>query len=123
MNTAVETTPVQKGAEVLDRLVPGWALRINLDLLDMQETKYCIVGQLWPEGGWIVNATNLCRLIDPERLREYAETFVVYDPYQVVDAIMTEHGFEIPNTTPDESYDSAYRALAHLWREEISKRV
>lgn len=34
------------GAAFLDERIPGWAARISLDLLDMSNCEWCILGQL-----------------------------------------------------------------------------
>ena len=39
---------VERGAELLDRELPGWDERIDLDRLDLGSTCNCIVGQLNP---------------------------------------------------------------------------
>ena len=39
---------VERGAELLDRELPGWDERIDLDRLDLGSTCDCIVGQLNP---------------------------------------------------------------------------
>lgn len=41
---------VQEGAELLDRMHPDWAKRINLDTLKIESCNDCILGQLY--GGY-----------------------------------------------------------------------
>jgi hypothetical protein len=38
---------VQQAAVFLDRNVPGWEHYIDLDLLNMNSYRYCVLGQLW----------------------------------------------------------------------------
>jgi hypothetical protein len=38
---------VQREARVLDAAVPGWEERIDVDLLDMQRCKRCVLGQIF----------------------------------------------------------------------------
>src|SRR5438067_9035019 len=45
---------VQRGAELLDGAVPGWAERVDTDGLDMRDMAVCVLGQLgdgWAESG------------------------------------------------------------------------
>jgi hypothetical protein len=37
---------VTAGAEFLDRVEPGWARRIDLDVLDLVDCDVCVIGQL-----------------------------------------------------------------------------
>lgn len=38
---------VKKGAAILDQKFPDWIWRINIDELDIQNSKYCVLGQLF----------------------------------------------------------------------------
>ncbi|MEK7583502.1 MAG: hypothetical protein AAB483_03845 [Patescibacteria group bacterium] len=38
---------VQRGAALLDKRVPGWVMRINLETLDIGESQFCVLGQLF----------------------------------------------------------------------------
>lgn len=40
---------VAAGAKLLDRVVPGWAERVDFDSLDMSDGMNCILGQLFGE--------------------------------------------------------------------------
>lgn len=40
---------VARGAALLDERMPGWAARIDLDRLELDDTDRCILGQLFPE--------------------------------------------------------------------------
>lgn len=52
---------VSRGAALLDRKVPGWENRIDLDRLDISSTANCILGQLYsPTTSWVGEGyTNL----------------------------------------------------------------
>jgi hypothetical protein len=39
-------TRVERGAALLDRHVPGWEKRIDLETLDIASSEFCICGQL-----------------------------------------------------------------------------
>lgn len=38
---------VAAGADLLDKRIPGWRTRINLETLDLNESCRCILGQSW----------------------------------------------------------------------------
>ena len=38
---------VRRGAELLDRVHPGWREKIQIDTLDISSTRHCILGQLY----------------------------------------------------------------------------
>lgn len=37
----------RNGALLLDRLMPGWATKIDVDSLDLSDTRRCVLGQLF----------------------------------------------------------------------------
>ena len=41
------TAGVRRGAALLDRKLPGWHTRINLNTLDLNDCEACILGQLY----------------------------------------------------------------------------
>jgi hypothetical protein len=40
-------TNAPKGAELLDRIEPGWASKIDLDIFDIDNTDTCVLAQLY----------------------------------------------------------------------------
>jgi hypothetical protein len=42
-----EEAAVRNGAALLDATLPGWRKKIDLDLLDLNSTRCCILGQLF----------------------------------------------------------------------------
>lgn len=41
------TSPVSRGAKLLDSALPGWANKINVETLDLSGARMCILGQLY----------------------------------------------------------------------------
>lgn len=46
-STESERKRVRRGAMVLDRVVPGWHMRVNLETLVMSSGQLCMLGQLF----------------------------------------------------------------------------
>lgn len=90
---------VEAGAALLDREEPGWALRINLEKLNMDLPDYCILGQALGPGLLGVSG------FDRGLRRFHLPTGVSY-------------GFNLATTEGDAQWDE----LDRLWREEILKR-
>jgi hypothetical protein len=98
---------IQAGAELLDRAVPGWADRVDLDILDMRGTgddgaggrtlvPTDILGQLF--GSWI----DGCRALWPDM--------------KFGQGIPARYGFDIAETGQD------WRQLDEAWKVEIRNR-
>lgn len=45
------TDRVSRGAELLDREVPGWVKVISIDDLEMGESSWCVLGQIFGKFG------------------------------------------------------------------------
>lgn len=58
----VYETRAAEGAALLDRAVPGWESRIDLETLDISCPRNCIIGQLL---GWITGLKVLGYPVDP----------------------------------------------------------
>ena len=104
MSTIAER--VAKGAALLDAEQPGWADRIDLDELELESCRHCVLGQLFSGG---------CP--DPEA------------------CLGCEDGFEhVTNSRPELDFpalgfdksrtdgDGAYSELTAEWRRLISER-
>jgi hypothetical protein len=59
MVTGLIKNAVDRGAEYLDRVMPGWATRIDVGRLDLSDGQTCILGQLYGEGGYSRGAHQL----------------------------------------------------------------
>lgn len=47
--TTRELNAAAKGADLLDEQMPGWADRINLSILELEDKTMCVLGQLFDE--------------------------------------------------------------------------
>lgn len=94
---------VADGADLLDRLEPGWPSRIDLDELSMRSCLDCILGQLF---GTFDEGNSL--------LMKRASYFSAGKAYR--------YGFELSHFD-DVVPQTGYRALAHLWRLAIIDRT
>ena len=84
---------VANGAKVLDLISPGWAKRLNLKKLDLEDCDRCVLGQLF--NGYFGTESTILR-------------------YQGV-----ELGYSFPEDVDD---DEAWENLTELWKEQIRKR-
>lgn len=113
---------VQRGAAVLDDLLPGWAERIDVLALDLAYTDRCVLGQLFaaddPRGdgmGYEPGLTAVSGLPDDRDLAQ-RRTWAA------------AHGFDMPPLDEDDDTDWAERAhgyveLTGLWAAEIRRRT
>ncbi len=96
-----DMTPVQRGAELLDRKVPGWYTRIRPGDLDLASRDQCVLGQLF--GDYYYGAFRVGVLVDAN-----------------------EHGFTILNTWRTRwlpwTLFKQFNVLTAEWRDEIAKR-
>jgi hypothetical protein len=47
MSMMTELSPAERGAQLLDRVMPHWRHMIDLARLDLIDSQDCILGQLW----------------------------------------------------------------------------
>lgn len=40
---------VKRGVDLLDREIPNWRDKIDVEILNLRNTKKCIIGQLYPD--------------------------------------------------------------------------
>mgnify|MGYP001564744249 FL=1 len=90
---------VERGAEVLDRVYPGWWRKIDLDRLDMKDCSDCLLGQLYGD-----YRSGLVKIGLPER--------------PIWESI--EWGFDADVITLVE--DPNFSILRNAWVREISSR-
>jgi hypothetical protein len=93
-------TAARKGAQLLDRLIPEWHTRIDLDTLSMAHAHKCILGQL--TGSFFTAETNLSHHYHSEdKMVKFTE----------------RNGFRITNGATLE-----WLILALAWEKEIEAR-
>lgn len=100
---------VAAGVALLDRVAPDWFERIDLYDLDMSESGYCVLGQVF--GGYSESVAEL------SGLNEGLPDMTVW---HARDAWSIAHGFEV---YPTSSSQSAYDRLGLAWREIIEERL
>jgi hypothetical protein len=97
-----------RGACYLDERDPGWALRIDVDNLDMWSLRSCILGQLSGKGSYSLGAQRLGIDAGPYPCARGVPLSIWYGfnlPVQL------DHGF------------STWEALDQAWTHEILTRV
>ena len=92
-----EKARVQRGAAILDRLVPFWYKRIDLGRLDLSGCSNCIIGHLFES--YTAGSQALCRGAD------------------------YEYGFDVPLIYELDARMMAYQKLQRYWIEEINLRL
>jgi hypothetical protein len=99
---------VQRGANLLDERVPGWATRVNLYTFDITSAKDCVLGQVYSTDAYDE------ALLEADSTNEKA----------------VEYGFEMTVTVTGgpagpgyPSFDAERDELNNLWREAIQARL
>jgi hypothetical protein len=100
---------VTRGAEALDRVLPSWYRLVNTELLDLENPALCILGQLFPDRGFV------------QAVREVVS--VDLDNTPVIAALGTDHGFDLITPYTDEHGFDDYQVLTELWVTEINIRL
>lgn len=96
---------VGRGAAWLDKVQPGWADRINVGVLNLGDTRACVLGQLFD---------------DPEAMCcGYCRALAVYPEMDADDALVIDCGFDIAD---DESMFEAM-LLHDAWVDAIASRL
>lgn len=92
-----------RGAALLDEMCPGWADRVDLDILDMNDCDDCIVGQVFEDYREGLEDLGF----DLERDDEY------------------DFGFDLDDEAykPSLTRAEAWHALAVAWRAEVRART
>lgn len=91
---------VAEGVKMLDALQPGWYKEIDLEILDLEGTDTCVLGQLY--GGWVEGTEYLG--IDGDRY------------------LQSHYGFELT----EEEYSGPrwlFEALTDEWRKVIADKL
>lgn len=102
---------VKNGAYWLDENHPGWASKIELENLEMDDCENCIVGQA------IGEYSSTCRLA--AGVDSYAGRMVwsVANGFDVPEAIMKGEDISL-----DRMYEQ-YRTLETLWTDQVQDRL
>jgi hypothetical protein len=102
---------VRHGAELLDRILPGWFLQIDVETLDLAASCNCVLGQLAVD---IVPRRQWFRAWRKGGDRpEYAEA---YEQLKLTHAKAASHGFNLDN----DNY--GYDELTTEWKRYIARR-
>jgi hypothetical protein len=105
----LETLRAKIGATILDVFRPGWASEVDLESLDLEDCKACVLGQLF--GGFDVGAEKLFAM-------RHTEDGL---PGGVADASIAA-GFSLPIGGIWQGLIK-YSNLTNAWKREIAKRV
>lgn len=97
VQTLVEN--VKRGAELLDKEYPGWALKIELPTLSLQDNRECILGQL---------------------LGNFADGLDELEVDSLHDAAY--FGFYLYSSDEEDLNDPGWDTLTNLWRAEVVDR-
>ncbi len=96
------TVQVANGMKLLDRVLPGWTNKVDLDVLDVSRGDTCVIGQLY--GKFSKGRYELRNEIDTDT---------------------DDFGFNLPLTLlgmPNEITDAEYQVLTETWKQEITAR-
>ena len=99
----------KRGAELMDKLRPGWANRINVQILDMNSCSRCILGQLYKD-----YFEGLKRTFGTEGFNPFSSH--LEENYGFLADYRITGGMSAKNT-------EYYELLAEAWKEEINKRL
>lgn len=112
------TARAKAGAILLDLLQPGWAERINVQRLRLEDCQACVLGQLY--GGYSAGLEKVFAM--RVRPREQAPDLSFNAWCNERDAAGADGGFCIPVGSGREQYDRLYGNLTKAWVREIEKR-
>lgn len=110
--TPLGKTEVARGAAFLDAVEPGWRSMIDLETLDLSDTNFCVLGQLWRDDETGAGSSPYLR--GSWALHDYVDKFdrSMIDDY--CSSTLTQlYGFE------QDVYKARYDDLLERWIEEI----
>ena len=113
MTTTAAHEAVRNGIAVLDREIPNWRDKIDLDSFDIESSWHCVLGQVFGEGTYAGYSTpfhkgaSVLFGLYPEVVEGDAD---IYD-------IASDHGFETPRWSDRFDYDD----LDFVWRDYLTK--
>lgn len=93
---------VYRGAALLDDLVSGWFMIVDINLLDMQSCEKCVLAQIF--GEFNTGIITVKQLIGSHSSYSYQR-------------IAYHCGFDLPS-----EYDYHFDVLTEQWRDEIKRR-
>lgn len=97
---------VKTGAAFLDEKMPGWADKVDLNILELADCQKCVLGQLG--GEFFQSAAKLFGQPD--------------DGSPVLDVLIDGYGFDSPDRLSDDVAGTYYRYLDAAWTDEILSR-
>lgn len=126
MDMDYERAAVNKGAKLLDKILPGWHNQVHLQTLRMDNPSLCMMGQLF--GGRVEG--DLAREMYPEEMKAMGR----HDGYTkalchgLVELLMTKLGMLGIKGTNRDSYSALEHACSGhdtkcLWAEAVAERV
>lgn len=104
---------VARGAALLDRIVPGWEKRIDLEKLDLASCEFCVCGQL--------ANTSRSRFVR-ERLEDPRDGYYVFLDYIKSKRKTDGESYEISDEFGFSTYGS-FSYLNRQWKNLIEERV
>lgn len=120
MNTF--TRRARAGALYLDNVRPGWAERVNVDTLDMDDPRYCVLGEVFAYERPPDVKNVFLWAVDKLLLSDAEQDKYGFDAH--ITGIEDEYGLYVEDG--DEQTEKGLPApctlLAAAWREEIAAR-
>lgn len=106
---------VNKGANLLDEHVPGWADKVDLETFLITSVDRCIIGQVF--GDWGTGLSELERLSGVRFHRDYDEEGQIRKSQE-------GHGFELTYNeyTSEDPYVYTGQELEDAWIKQIKAR-
>lgn len=109
---------VVRGAQLLDRIRPGWELKIDLGELEMDSCYNCIVGQAvceYGQGLYILGIDDM----EEHAAAEHGFTSMYYD--EILD--MRDYHTLVPYWLREEIRQGEWMALHTEWANLVKKRL
>jgi hypothetical protein len=79
-------TPAERGAQLLDQEYPGWADKVNLDVLDMASCHWCVAGQQDEFGAVVFRLRHATGDREPRFVSRYGFDTYGNEPYEPLEA-------------------------------------
>lgn len=97
---------VQRGAEYLDEMDPGWHQRVNADTLELEDGRHCVLGQLHGEFRLGLGRSHVITLSSAPR----------------ASLSPVAYGFKCVEGVSEEWQARDYELLTEAWRREVRSR-
>lgn len=113
---------VKRGAEWLDKTVPGWFRKVKATTLELASPELCVLGQL---SNALAPGADFSVVVDPNYVRSITQfsdgCAVNLRPLGQTYTQAVKRGFDVPELRTL-STNEGYNLLNDLWRAEIRKR-